>query len=348
MKNKKPQPYNLLKLNINTNTKRVSNRESEHREFKLKFENSGLPKFAKTMASFANRDGGVIFIGIRNNPREIIGIPESDIPDDVVFTNFLNEYFQPEISFESKTIDLCDKKIHCLIVNPSIRKPVICKKTKSIKSEPGKADSLILREGAIYYRYSASSDEIKYADLNIILDDERKKYFKSMIDNITLLNSVGINRAAIVDAMDLSGSNQTASIYITNETAKNMNWIDGGKFVEEEGDGAKAYYVVRNVEIKQGIEISKPTDFNKSHPITKTSLTKSVKISANDIDSVLWKLGIKDNLKYHYPSSHGKNKIHKFTETAKELILKSFPLDLENRKEQIKSVVIEHRAALRE
>jgi len=32
--------------------------------------------------------------------------------------------------------------------------------------EQGATEKEILREGAIYYRYSASSDEIKYADLS--------------------------------------------------------------------------------------------------------------------------------------------------------------------------------------
>lgn len=61
MKTKKIQLPKLLELSVDKATNKVSNRESEHREFKLKFENNNLPKFAKTMAAFANRDGGVLF-----------------------------------------------------------------------------------------------------------------------------------------------------------------------------------------------------------------------------------------------------------------------------------------------
>lgn len=175
MSNQKIQLSDLKKLKIDHETKRVSNRESEHREFKLRFDHSNIPKFARTMASFANRDGGVIFFGIKDRPRELVGTDEKDIPDDVVFTNFLKEYFQPEILFESDTIEILGKKVHCVIVKPSSYKPVICRKSRSIKLEQGVSEKEVLREGAIYYRYSASSDEIKYADLAIMLELEDRK-----------------------------------------------------------------------------------------------------------------------------------------------------------------------------
>ena len=102
--------------------------------------------------------------------------------------------------------------------------------------------------------------------------------YESAIDNITLLNKVGIDKAAVVDAHELSGNDQAASVYLTNDTAQNLNWIDSGKFVEDENEGGKAYYVVRKVEIKHGVEIQKPVDFANTHPLTKTALSKKVKI----------------------------------------------------------------------
>ncbi|EGR0468986.1 ATP-binding protein [Vibrio cholerae] len=347
MKNKSLSLIKLLELNIDKISRKVSNRESEHREFKLKYENNNLPKFAKTMAAFANRDGGVLFFGIKDRPRELVGIVESEFPDDVVITNFLKEYFQPEILYESHIIDFCSHKVHALLVSPSNRKPVICKKSKSIKLEHGKPEKEVLREGAIYYRYSASTDEIKYADLILMLDREREVYFRSMIDNITLLNKVGVDKAAVVDAHELAGNDQAASVYLTNDTAQNLNWIERGKFVEDESEGGKAYYVVRKVEIKHGVEIQKPVDFAKTHPLTKTDLKNKVKINGVIFDAVIWKLGIKDNPIYHISSNHGKNPIHKFTEASVQFILKHYPKDLKNRKEVLKKVYEEYSSALR-
>lgn len=346
MVNKKIDLGKLLELDVDRATKKVRNRESEFREFKLKFENNNLPKYARAMASFANRDGGVIFFGIKDRPRELVGAVENEIPDDVVFTNFLNEYFQPEVLFESKTIGLYGVQVHCLLIKPSLQKPVICKKSKAIRMEQGKQEKEVLREGAIYYRYSASSDEIKYADLVVMLNAERQKFFRSMVDNITLLNKVGIDKAAVVNAHELSGNDQAVSVFLTNDTANNLNWIDRGKFVEDEEAG-KAYYVVRKVEIKHGVEIPKPIDFAITHPMTKTALIKEVKISGTDFDAVTWKLGIKDNAKYHISSYHGKNIIHKFTNEAKDIILATYPLKLEKRSDLIRQVTVEYREALR-
>ena len=229
------------------------------------------------------------------------------------------------------------------------KKPVICRKSKSIRTQQGKPEKEVLREGAIYYRYSASSDEIKYADLRIMLDAERETFFKSMVDNITLLNKVGMDKAAVVDAQELSGSDRAASVFLTNNTAQSLNWIDSGRFVENEDDGKKAYYVVRKVEIKHGVEVPKPTDFANTHPLTKTALSKSVKISGVNFDAITWKLGIKDNPKYHIFSHHGKNMIHKFKEESRDIILNNFPLDMEKQKrlEAIKKVTEEYKAALR-
>lgn len=337
----------LKLLKIDPKTGRVSNRESEHREFKLKFDAKSVAKYARTMASFANRDGGVIFFGIKDRPRELVGISEKDVPDDVILTNFLKEYFQPEIAFESEVVDINDVRLYCLTIKSSPYRPVICKKSKSLRAEQGEPEKEILREGAIYYRYSSSSDEIKYADLDIMLRNEREKYFKSMIDNITLINKVGVERAAIIDSSDLSGNGGSASVFLTSEAARNLNWIDSGRFVEDESDGDRAYYVVRRVEIRHGIEIPKPTDFAKTHPLTKTELQKGVKIGNNEFDAVIWKLGIKDNPRYHISSHHGKNNIHKFTLESRLIILKQFPLDLLNRQELIKSILEEYKGAVR-
>lgn len=51
MKTKKIQLPKLLELSVDKATNKVSNRESEHREFKLKFENNNLPKFCKDNGS---------------------------------------------------------------------------------------------------------------------------------------------------------------------------------------------------------------------------------------------------------------------------------------------------------
>ncbi|HBD7114591.1 ATP-binding protein [Legionella pneumophila serogroup 1] len=333
----------LMDLTIDPITKRIKNRESEHREFKIIFNPSHLYQYVKTIVSFANRDGGVLFFGIKDHPRELIGIDNKDVPTDLTFANFLKEYFEPELPFEIQMKTIHEKNICIVSVCPSIKKPIICKKEKKIKGEKGTPDEVLLRTGAIYYRYSSSTEEIKHAELRYLLDEQVKKIFHSLIDNVTILQKVGYDKAAIVDATELNGNNKTASVYLSNNTAKNMNWIKQGHFVENPSDGNDAFYVVRQVEIKHGIEIEKPTDYNKTHPLTKSALMKEVKVNSSCLDAVLWKLGI-DNPKFHVSFPHGKNMLHKFSIEASKKILEAYPLNLSEttRRERFKEIKEEH------
>mgnify|MGYP002627971886 CR=1 FL=1 len=36
-----------------------------------------MAKYAKTMAAFANRDGGYIIYGVKNNPRIVVGMRDN-------------------------------------------------------------------------------------------------------------------------------------------------------------------------------------------------------------------------------------------------------------------------------
>jgi len=332
----------LLELSIDDKTFRVANRESERREFKKIFDNESLWKYAKTMVAFANRDGGIIFFGIKDSPRELIGIA-GDKLNELVFGNFLKEYFEPEISFELDTKQYYGKTILYVFVPPSSSKPIICKKKKVQQfKEKGKQDKELLREGAIYYRYSSASEEIKFPELKKILDEGVQKVFHSLVDNITLINKVGYDKVAILDAKELSGNDMTTSVYVTTETAKNINWIRKGRFVESDDDGNKAFYVTREIEIRHGVEVEKPVDPGKTHTLTKTALTKEVSISNSYINAVLWKLGLLDNSRYHLSGTHGMNHWHKFTVSAKDKILSEYPKNMPRRDEKIKEAFDEY------
>ncbi|ADR18489.1 RNA-binding domain-containing protein [Calditerrivibrio nitroreducens] len=73
---------------------------------KLEFKES-LPNkidLCKTIVSFANDAGGEIYIGVKNNPREIIGVPEEELLEiEETITNIISDncypIILPEISF---------------------------------------------------------------------------------------------------------------------------------------------------------------------------------------------------------------------------------------------------------
>lgn len=333
----------LLNLKIDKDKLLVKNRESEHREFKRQFDNTSIWKYAKTIVSFANKSGGVIFFGIADNPRTLVGINGAE-PDSLVIANFLKEYFEPEVSIELGALEFLTKKILYILVEPSLNKPIICKKKKIQKADKaGLSDKELLREGAIYYRYASACDEIKYPELKGILDERVQDVFKSLVDNITLINKVGLDQAAIVNAYDFSGDGKASSVYVTTETAKKINWIRKGKFTENEVDGEKAYYVTKEVLLSKGVEIEKPVDPGKTHVMTKKDLCNAVEIK-NYIFAVLWKLNLFNNQDYHFSGKHGKNTLHKFTLETRDIVLKNYPLDMDKRAEVIKQIDAEYKA----
>lgn len=53
--------------------------QSEGRRLEFKETMPTRSDLAKTVVAFANDAGGDIFIGIRDNPREVIGLPEMEL-----------------------------------------------------------------------------------------------------------------------------------------------------------------------------------------------------------------------------------------------------------------------------
>ncbi|NUQ82572.1 MAG: putative DNA binding domain-containing protein [Bacteroidetes bacterium] len=79
----------------------------EGRRLEFKQELPAVSDLAKTIVAFANDAGGDLFIGVRNNPRELVGIPESElfkIEEQIasVIHDHCSPVIVPEISFHSE------------------------------------------------------------------------------------------------------------------------------------------------------------------------------------------------------------------------------------------------------
>src|SRR3989344_8185841 len=92
---------------------RIVARESGWLEFKESFDWGSKAKYAKSMAAFANNKGGYIIFGIRDKPRDIVGLQSNNFEttDEVKITAYLNNIFSPEIVFEKFTIIVQSKNI---------------------------------------------------------------------------------------------------------------------------------------------------------------------------------------------------------------------------------------------
>ena len=215
---------------------KIISRESCTLEFKENFNKSSLAKYAKTMAAFANRDGGYMIFGVKNNPRTVVGMRDNIFEeyDDEKFVEKLNEYFAPEIKFERTTIKYFDLNIGIIYVYKSISKPVVC--TKSIQSN----GNFVIREGAIYYRYSAKSPEIKYPDLKIMLEQIKEEERKLWMHTISKIAKIGVNNLSLIDLKDgkisVNSLGKNKELFIDESLLSTLKFVKEGHFSEIDGE----------------------------------------------------------------------------------------------------------------
>lgn len=99
--------------------------EGEHQQQDFKFRIDSSQKIAKTLAAFANTDGGRLLIGVKDNGR-VSGIePEEEY---FMIEGAASSFCKPEVEFSSKVYELPEKKLVLEINVPSSKnKPHQCK-----------------------------------------------------------------------------------------------------------------------------------------------------------------------------------------------------------------------------
>lgn len=233
-------------------TLRVTSRESKRLEFKQAFVRANLPAYERTMAAFTNAQGGVIVFGVDNNPRVIIGTPAADIADEADITTLLRQDFAPELPFESKVYEVDGKTLFAIAVEPTLDRPVICTKTRnrSYMDPTGKkVTEPVIVEATIYYRYTARTSAIGYPELKALLDAREERRMTMLLETIEAVERVGVERAGVVDITTFGDANKSTNLYVSQETARSMNFIEEGRFTEKEDEGSPAYMVVGKVSL---------------------------------------------------------------------------------------------------
>lgn len=194
-------------------------------EYKKSFTFNNPTQYFKTMAAFANREGGYLIFGIEDGERKLLGLSEKDLKrfdfDKTIWTTDLNNYFAPELNWDKKIFEFKNKNYGIIYVQEAKNKPVLCKKA-------GKE----LRESAIYYRYNAQTTEIKYPELDQILHQEINRLFNKTIQKI---GKIGITEAAFLDLKKGKIETPKAEFCIDKNLLKEMSYIREGSFVETEG-----------------------------------------------------------------------------------------------------------------
>jgi hypothetical protein len=211
------------------NSDRLISRENSRLEFKESFNLGSADEYAKTAAAFANTQGGYIVFGVKDSPRQIVGLKTSNFEtfDSAKLTNALNERFAPEIHWESHVHTERGYKVGLLFISEGMQKPVVCTRNGGC-----------LQQGAIYYRYRGRSEAIRYPELRKILDHERARERDLWMKQLRKISEVGVDNVALLNLKSGEVSGANGRFYVSEELLPKLQFIREGHFVENQGSPA--------------------------------------------------------------------------------------------------------------
>lgn len=244
--------------------RRCKSRENTRLEFKESFSFGNLPEYARTMAAFSNARGGFIVFGIKDAPRELVGIDAArfnDIDGEKLSTN-LNSCLEPALDWEVFTITVDRHTLGVIAVVECENKPVICIKNSGKK----------LKEGDIYYRYNGQTRRIKHQELRQILTDNQEKVHEKWRKVFSEVSRIGVENVQLLDMEKKEMVGKGGRLLISDELMKEIRFIREGNFTEKQGEGLPTLEVIGKVQPISSESIS----------LVKT-IQKEVSINEKDI-----------------------------------------------------------------
>jgi len=205
----------------------LNNRENSHLEFKRSFSLGSRGKYTRSMAAFANNDGGYIVFGVENNPHVMVSINEQrfNSVDPVEITQFLNTNLSPEILWEMGIIDVFGFRLGYIFTFEATEKPVVT--TKNSGSD--------LKEGDIYYRYRGQSRTIKYPELRSIIDERLQRERRAWIQHVKRITEAGSTNIAVIDTIQGKVFGGGPPFLIDEKLLDKLRFIREGAFSETDG-----------------------------------------------------------------------------------------------------------------
>ena len=134
---------------------------------------------AKTVVAFANDAGGVLFVGIKDNPRTVVGIDEINLfKFEEQISNIIFDRCYPAIIPEISSFTIQDKQIICVTVYRGSMPPYYLK-------EKGKMQGSYIRVGSTNRLADESIiHELERRKQNISFDGETRMDFPAIDLNI--------------------------------------------------------------------------------------------------------------------------------------------------------------------
>lgn len=289
----------------------LKKRESFDLEYKQNFQlGDNLLKYLKTLAGMANNRGGQIVFGIKDSPHELLGMTNDKFSetDPKIIDSKAREYFAPSLRWHTDVQYYNEKKFGFLIVEEAEEKPVVCKKGNKEAN---------LREGAIYYRYRGETKEIEYAELQKILEEERKKERTLWIEHIQKIAMVGPQNINLLDRYNGEITYGKGKVLIDKSLIKELNFIREGHFTEKDGEGLPTLKLVGTIDGIADLD-NAIIDPNIVYPYTTKQLQEKLGVNQFEMQAIIFSLDLKNKRKRHTFIKQGEksNGIHKYAESV--------------------------------
>ena len=215
----KPRDYDLkslLKVDP-MNPKRIVSRENSRLEYKQSFNWSNRAKYAKTIAAFANNAGGFIVFGIKDSPRELVGLTSERFEDQdpAGVTEYLNSKFAPELDWDWFSVEFQGSNIGVISVEPAYEKPVICIR----------GDGNDLRDADIYYRYRGRTERIRHAELQNLKTEIQRREREAFLKHLNKIARVGPEAIGVLDLNSGELSGHRRRVLISEELVGKVQFI---------------------------------------------------------------------------------------------------------------------------
>ncbi len=307
---------------------KIKSRESNTVEFKESFNKNSTAKYAKTMAAYANNRGGYIIFGVKDNPRDVIGLKNTNFENlsQEQFTEAINSLFSPAIDWEcgsfvlsiehaANTGDavepvLIEKKIGWIYAEESEQKPIVAQKAN---------DGEKIASGDVYYRYRARSEKIKYAEMNRIIEGRLAKEREGLLKLFEIIRKSDTANLGIVNYNNGKittpyGVDVAFERRLVTQVLKKAKFIKEGSFHENEG--IPVIKVTGNIDLAEEVPVP-DMDPDTGYPYIQKVLAEKLSISTQDLYALIWYYKMKEAKKYHIEVTTSKSgSVHKFSEFA--------------------------------
>ena len=242
----------------------LKRRESTTLEIKENFQRNNFPDYGRTLAAFANRSGGYILFGVKNQPHLLVGMTNNQFMglDPNALTQFLNNHFSPSLHWDHLVHTFEGKDFGLIYAHPAMTKPVVCSRT----ANP-------LRDGDIYYRYQGETRLISSGDLHGLIEERVESERRSWRGLLQRAAHVSPTATYLLDIQQGRAQGDKRTFVIGEELLNKVKFIHEGRFSEE---GEPTLKVVGDVEVVRTEVIAGATQLPPVDPTKECTLYENV------------------------------------------------------------------------